>query len=292
MMKRRDFMTVLGAGLTGRIACGNPHEARQPLLFGICADPSQAEALRKVGFDFIEGTVEQCMKPALSDEAFAPELEKLKRCALPIRSLTGFFPSGFRLTGPDADHDKALAHAVRMCRRADAAGIPFIVLGSGGARQFPPGFPPENAKRQLIDFCKALASQIADLRVTIVLEPLNKEETNLLNTVAEGIEYLDAIGHPRIQLLADFYHMRCENENAGSILKAGPRLRHCHIAEKNGRTPPGTHGEDLGDLFAALRKTGYAGGVSCECRWPQGNLEPVWEKALDTMRQQSAPPAR
>lgn len=288
-MKRRDFMARLGAGLTGGLVHASPHEHTERLLFGICADPTQADELKKTGFDFIEGRVESCLKPALTDEAFVPELEKLKRCALPIRSLAALFPEGFRLTGTDADHDKALAHAVRMCRRADAADIPFIVLGSGGARKFPPGFPPEQGKRQMIDFCKALGSQIEDLRVTIVLEPLNKEETNIMNTVAEGIEYVDAIGHPRIQLLADFYHMRRENESSDAIHKAGPRLLHCHIAEKNGRTPPGTHGEDMSDMFAALRKTGFSGGVSCECRWPQGNLEPVWKKALETMRRQSAP---
>ncbi len=282
-------MAGLGAGLTGGLVHANPREHPHRILFGICAEPTQADALKKIGFDFIEGRVESCLKPSLTDEAFAPELEKLKRCSLPIRSLTALFPGDFRLTGPDSDHDKALAYAARMCRRADAADIPFIVLGSGGARRFPQGFPPDRAKRQLLEFCKALGGEIAGLRVTIVLEPLNKEETNVMNTVAEAIECVDAINHPRIQLLADFYHMRRENENAESILKAGPRLLHCHIAEKNGRTPPGTHGEDMSDMFAALRKTGYVGGVSCECRWPQGNLEPVWKKALETMRRQSAP---
>jgi sugar phosphate isomerase/epimerase len=289
IMKRRQFVGMMGVGLAGGLARGWAQEPARRLLFGVCAELGHAEALKRIGFDFIEGGVESCLKPALSDEAFAAELEALKACALPIRSLNGFIPATFRLTGPDPARDAALEYAVRMCRRADAAGIPFIVFGSGGARKLPPGFPADQGRRQFIEFCRALGARIAELKLTIVLEPLNRGETNLLHTVAEGIAMVEAIDRPHIQLLADFFHMRMENEDADSIRRAGARLRHCHIAEKADRAPPGTKGEDMRDMFKALRDIGYTGGVSCECRWPKGNLEAVWSKALDTMRRQSAP---
>jgi len=120
-----------------------------------------------------------------------------------------------------------------------------------------------------------------------VLEPLNKGETNLLNSVTEGIAYVDAIDRPRIQLLADFYHMMKENEGPDAIRKADVRIRHCHIAELEGRKAPGTKGEDLSGYFKALHDIGYTGGVSCECGWPKENVEDAWKKALATMRQQA-----
>jgi len=256
------------------------------IKLGVCAGLDKAEKLKAIGFDFIEGGVAGTLKPDVSDAEYAPELEKIKAGALPFQSCNGFIPSKFRLTGPETAHDAALDYAVKACQRADAAGIPFIVLGSGGARKVPEGFDLAKGKSQFIEFCQKLGDRIKDCKVTIVLEPLNKAETNLLNSVAEGIDYVDAIGRPRIQLLADFYHMMKEDEGPDSIRKAGKRIRHCHIAELEGRKAPGTKGEDLSRFFKALTEIRYSGGVSCECSWPKENVEEAWKKALAAMRQQ------
>ena len=286
---RRTFMKTLAA--TGAAACGaglvRADAPASKFLFGMCAGPDKAAKLKAIGFDFIEGGVASFLKPDVSDEAYKPELEKLKACALPIRSCNGFIPSKFKLTGPTTDHDAALAYAVKACQRADQIGLTSIVFGSGGARKMPQGFDPAQGKAQFIDFCQKLGDRIKDLRVTIVLEPLNRGETNLLNSVAEGIGYVDAIARPRIQLLADFFHMMKEKEGPDSIRKAGARLRHCHIAELEGRMAPGSKGEDLSGFFKALHDIGYTGGVSCECGWPKEHVEDAWKKALDTMRSQS-----
>ncbi|MDD4440498.1 MAG: sugar phosphate isomerase/epimerase [Kiritimatiellae bacterium] len=257
------------------------------ILFGVCAGPDKAERLKAIGYDFIEGGVGGTFKPTMPDAEYEAELAKLKQSALPFRSCNGFIPSTYRLTGPETTHDTALEYAVTACRRADLLGVPCIVFGSGGARKLPDGFDASKGREQFIDFCSKLGDRIQDLKVTIVLEPLNKGETNLLNSVTEGIAYVDAIDRPRIQLLADFYHMMKEDEGPDAIRKAGARIRHCHIAELEGRKAPGTKGEDLSRYFKALHDIGYTGGVSCECGWPKENVEDAWKKALATMRQQA-----
>ena len=257
------------------------------ILFGVCTSYSRAEQLKAIGYDFIESGVSGTFKPTMSDADYEAELAKLKQSALPFRSCNGFIPGTFRLTGPETTHDTALEYAVTACRRADLLGVPYIVFGSGTARKLPDGFDPVKGKEQFIDFCRKLGDRIQNLKVTIVLEPLNKGETNLLNSVTEGIEYVDTIARPRIQLLADFYHMMKENEGPDAIRKASARIRHCHIAELEGRKAPGTKGEDLSGYFKALRDIGYTGGVSCECGWPKENIEEAWKKALATMRQQA-----
>jgi sugar phosphate isomerase/epimerase len=92
---------------------------------------------------------------------------------------------------------------------------------------------------------------------------------------------------PHIQLLADFYHMLKEGEGPDTIRKAGARIRHCHIAELDGRKAPGTKGEDLSGFFKALKDIAYDGGVSCECAWPKEDIEEAWKKALATLRTQA-----
>jgi sugar phosphate isomerase/epimerase len=284
-MKTIAAATLAGGSVTAlaQTAC------RGKIKIGICTAPGRAEKVKAAGFEFIECGVAGTLKPDMPDAEYAPELEALKTCALPIRSCNSFIPGNrFRLTGPETTHDEALAYAVTACRRAEAIGIPYIVLGSSAARKIPGGFDSEKAKAQFIEFCQRLGERIKDLKLTIVLEPLNKDVTNILNYVAEGIEYVDAIGHPRIQLLADFYHMLKENEGPDAIRKAGGRIRHCHIAEPEGLTAPGTKGDDFSGYFKALKDIGYTGGVSCECLWPKENIEEAWKKAVETMRAQMA----
>jgi sugar phosphate isomerase/epimerase len=287
-LNRRAFIKAMAvAGLAGGAGGVRAQPAVPRILFGLCASLDNAEKLKAIGYDFIEGSVSPTLKPERSDAEFAPDLERLKACALPIRSCASFIPKAFRLTGPDAAQGPALDYAVTACRRADAAGIAFLVLGSSGARNVPKDFDMARGKAQFIQFCRSLGDRIKDCKVTVLLEPLNKNESNLLNSVGEGIEYVDAIRRPRIQLLADIYHMMKEGEGPDSIRKAGARIRHCHIAELEGRSAPGTNGEDLGRFFNALRDIGYVGGVSCECRWPKEQIEAAWAKALRTMRSQA-----
>lgn len=287
-LDRRKFIRSLAAAFAaGNAGLAYGQNPSHKFLFGIQTEPEFAEKLKSVGYDFIDIGVPTSLKPEISDEDFAPEMEKLRKCALPIRSCNRFIPSEFKLVGPAADHDKALQYAVTACRRADALAIPFVVLGSGAARRAPEGFDLIEAKAQFIDFCQKLGDSIKDLKVTVVIEQLNKKETNLINSLVECIEYIDAIDRERIQLLADFYHMKRENESPESILKAGTRIRHCHIAELDGRMAPGTKGEDFSAFFKALKDIGYQGGISSESGWPKQNVKAAWSKALTTMRSQA-----
>lgn len=240
---------------------------KKEFLFGACRPLSDAPLLKEAGFDFIEGSVPDFLKPTIDDEAFAPHLEALRSSPVPVRSCNGFLPASFKLTGPEPTTEAALDFAEIACRRADLAGIKFIVFGSAGARNCPEGFPKEEALRQFTDFCRALAERIKDCKVTVVLEPLSPPEANFLNRVSEGLEIVKAVNSPRIRLLADFYHMLCVGESSDSIIEAGEYILHCHIAEKEGRFFPGCSGEDFSSFFEALDKIGYNGGVSCEGAW-------------------------
>ena len=90
-----------------------------------------------------------------------------------------------------------------------------------------------------------------------------------MNFVHEGVKICKTVGSPRIRQLADIYHMEQGDESADSIRLAGSLLMHCHIAEKTTRTCPGLKGDgsEFVPYFAALRRIGYTGGVSCECGW-------------------------
>lgn len=234
----------------------------------------EAADLKAAGYDFCENSVSAFLIPDKDDAAWAEQKEKIlaENKILKTVSCNGFLPGTFRLTGPEPTHEAALEYAMRACRRADEVGLDYIVFGSGAARKIPDGFDHAEGRRQFVDFCRKLAAamEAAGCRVTIVLEPLNWKETNLLNYVREGAEIVDEIGSDRIRLLADLYHMCAGGEKAEALVAAGRRLRHVHVADPT-RQYPGFSSADLSPYFRALDAAGYSDGVSIESGWPGGD---------------------
>jgi len=286
---RRQFLYM---GATGSVAWAvaaraEPAGEERLPLFGACRGPEHQALLKEIGYDFWEGSVGPLLVPGDPDDAFEAKLRNVLPLVLPVRSCAGFFPAAVPLVGPNADLTAIERHARATFRRAQRLGVTHIVLGSGGARRIPEGFDPARAREQFIEACRRMGPAAAEFGVTVVLEPLNRAETNFFHRVDEGVELVDAIAHPNIQLLADIYHMMREDEGPDSLRKAGARLRHCHIAEKQNRTPPGTAGDDFRPYFRALKEIGYKGGVSIEGRWSR-DLETDLRRALDVMRRQWA----
>lgn len=297
-INRRDFLGGLaaaaGATLSGRCLAASGGR----MLFGVCVgnDLNSVKELKELGYDFFEGAAGQTLMPTKDGDDWKRQRDAILSAGLPLRSCNGFLPGNFRLTGPKASWDEPLAYAEKVCRRADEVNMDYIVFGSGGARQVPradknkPAFP-EDVKRgfeQFTGFCEKLAKRIAGCKVTVVIEPLRPKECNLINYVWESLQIVDKIGSPRIMQLADLFHMAEGGEKPDSIVKAGARLKHCHIATPGGRKAPGLEAPGvLLDYFKALRSIGYAGGVSCECGWGSKgtNKREARAKALALMKE-------
>ena len=289
MITRRSFVGALAsagaAAAFGVECCGKP---RSP-VFGLCSGPENAAKFKGLGFKFIESNAQSILQADKSDAEWQPMFEKLKASPLPILSCNMFLPGKFRLTGEEARQEEALKHAAIQCRRADLVGIPVLVFGSGGARNAPKGFPVEKAKEQFVSFCQKLGDAIRDCKVTVILEPLRQKEANYLNLVEEGIDMVDTIDRPRIQLHADLYHMAMGGEKPDIIRKGGARILHCHVASFKTRQFPGSDKEDYRPWFAAFRDIGYQGVYSCECGWgKKEEREANYAKGLAYLTEQAA----
>ncbi|MFQ6672056.1 MAG: TIM barrel protein, partial [Candidatus Tectimicrobiota bacterium] len=109
--------------------------------------------------------------------------------------------------------------------------------------------------------CAALAEEEG---VRLVLEPLNRYETNLVNTVAEALQLIKEVGSEAMGLLFDTFHANIEEPSIeGSIRAAGSRLLHVHVADSN-RWHPGAGHIDFAQIVATLREVGYDGYLSAE----------------------------
>jgi len=109
--------------------------------------------------------------------------------------------------------------------------------------------------------CSATASLQG---VRFALEPLNRYETDLIQTVADGLALIKQVGADNIGLLLDTFHMNIEEPLIeDSIRTCGDRIFHFHVADSN-RWYPGAGHLDFKSILNVLFATGYQGYVSGE----------------------------
>jgi len=237
------------------------------MLYGICGGPEIAPAARASGYDYLELNTQALLQGESDEATFQPILEQIKAFAMPCLAANVFVPAHLKITGAEVNLPRLIRYVAIVMDRAERAGIRAIVFGSGGARRIPDGFDRAQAYNQLVTFGRMLAPTCADHGVTIAVEPLNRAETNVLNSVSEGLQYVKDVNHPAFRLLVDAYHWAKENEPPEDIITAGPWLAHAHIATYANRLPPGAEACDFGPFFAALKQAGYDQRISVEAGW-------------------------
>jgi len=148
----------------------------------------------------------------------------------------------------------------------------------------PEGFPKDEAFKQLVEFGRRIAPEAQRQRITIAIEPLRRQETNIINSAAEGLDLVNAIDHPNFQLMIDFYHLASEREDPAIVLKAREHIRHLHMANPQGRVFPLAWDEyDYAPFFANLRQIGYDKRISVEASTKDFPLEAP--RAIALLRQ-------
>lgn len=102
------------------------------------------------------------------------------------------------------------------------------------------------------------------LGVTLALEPLNRFETDMVNTVDQAIAIVDELNSPYLKILLDTFHSNIEEKDIpASIIKLGDRLTHVQ-ANENDRGTPGTGHLDWPGIRDALQSIGYSGSLVIE----------------------------
>lgn len=276
---------AVGADTLVNAATADLAPAKFSLPLGVYASYEKAEMLKSYGCSYIEESVGGFLIPKDGDLQYAKNLHQLQSEQFPIRSYVILLPGQLKTLGPDANHEAILERTDLALKRAKECGSKYIVFGSGASRVIPDGFDRNEAKAQHIALSKRMAPLAEKHGVTIALEPLNRGETNFINSLAEGVEIIDQVNSPSFQLLCDIYHMLKEDEPADQIVKFGKHIVHCHIAEKEKRTPPGVAGDDFRAYLSALKKIKYKGGLSIECFVYQ-DFDSQSKKGIEVLRKQ------
>jgi sugar phosphate isomerase/epimerase len=179
---------------------------------------------------------------------------------------------------PDAkERQLRLAKLTELVQLADELGATGVVSVPVRPPHLFAEFVGREDREELLtayaaDVLREWATTLPAGRAALFLEPLNRYETYFLNRVEQAITLAQAINHPRVQVLADFFHMNIEESGwSVPIAKAGTLLGMVHVADNN-RLQPGRGCLNFQPGFAALKQIGYRSFVSIECWSPQGPL--------------------
>lgn len=175
----------------------------------------------------------------------------------------GWVKHKLTVTSPDEPiREKAIAFIRSIMELAAQFEAPAII-GSMQGRAADSVTKPI-ALRYLGNALFKLDECATDLGVTLIYEPLNRYETNLINTLAEGVQYLKGLGTQNVKLLADLYHMNIEETNLADALRAAKSyVGHIHFADSN-RKAAGLGHTDFTPIIGALKEIGYGDYLSAE----------------------------
>ena len=120
------------------------------------------------------------------------------------------------------------------------------------------------AEKWTIDCLKECTEFAQEYNIRLTLEPVNRYESNFINTLDEGIKFIKRVGAPNLGILADTFHMNIEEVSIyDSIVQAKDYITHVHFADSN-RWAPGCGHLDFAKIVQTLKKIDYQGYVSAE----------------------------
>jgi sugar phosphate isomerase/epimerase len=117
---------------------------------------------------------------------------------------------------------------------------------------------------RLFESIKTLCDYALPKKINLTIEPINRYETDFLNTVDETLTFIKRIKRPNLKILLDTYHMNIEEKDIlESIEMAKVHLSHFHLADSNRRYPGSGH-LDFKKIISKLKKINYRGCLSAE----------------------------
>lgn len=214
------------------------------------------------GYDVIEVAVEEV--GLLDPGALRASLDEHGLDAVVI----GFGTAGRDLSSRDrAERNAGLEYAHGCVELTAAAGSKVLcgpLHSAVGKARVLPADERRAERERAVEGLREVAAHAGEREISLALEPLNRFENDMLNTVDQGLDLCGAVGLENVGLLLDTFHMNIEEKHVGDALRhAGDRVLHFHASE-NDRGAPGSGHVNWPEVRDALRAIEYDDVVSVE----------------------------
>jgi sugar phosphate isomerase/epimerase len=222
--------------------------------------------LEKYGFEGVE-----LNGGFLNDDAgFAERKAALKDSPIKASSICGGYPAELVHADPRRRHACADALKRHLDYAAELGAVGPITVPIFNGNDRVPDLSPWKSRAQierelLIAMLRPLAEHAEKVGAAVLLEPLNRYESNSLPQQKDGASVVREIGSKGVRLMSDCFHMHIEEPNSPAALReVGDVLAHVHLAD-NTRLEPGSGDIDWRAIMAALKAVGFTGYMAFEC---------------------------
>lgn len=242
------------------------------MKFGVCLGVNSetidmAEQIIKLGYDYIETNVGYVVTMTDEEVDHVAKLQQEKGILTPCANL--LFPGDMlkreiHLVGPKRDVTWENEYIKMLMPRCAKLGLKTLVFGSGKARSVQDGYDSDKAFEELVDLCRRLSVGAAPYGITIVIEPLQRKECNMITTVLEGLKLVQAVNRENVKLLADIFHVYANGESIDFPPEVYEKLHHVHYANTFDRMSPSEITPELKEFSERLKQGGYDRTISLE----------------------------
>jgi D-psicose/D-tagatose/L-ribulose 3-epimerase len=285
---RRDFIQKSGSILGSAVLSGLPlschkneavHEEWSGFKYAMCnesmAESSWAEQCRIVsdaGYRGIEIAAFTLVREGVQEINQTKRIEMvsvMKESGLECAGLHWLLappPKGLHFTTPDANiRRKTVAYLDTLIDFCGDLGGSYMIFGSPKQRDTR-GIPVEQAKKYFAEGLASVANHAQNRSIEILIEPLGKRTTDVINTLAEAAEMMERINHPAIKMMFDFNNTVDETEPFDVLLrKYYKNIHHVHVQEMGGKhLGTGTAINDYVKAFQVLKDMRYNHWISLE----------------------------
>lgn len=236
---------------------------------GLAPGATFAEKLRNLeryGFDGVELDGGKLNDPA----GFAERKAALADSPIRASSICGGVPA--ELVHVDPQRRQATVDGLRRhleyASELGAVGPITVPIFNGNARV--PDLSPYKSRAQLerellVAMLRTIVPFAEQVGAAVLLEPLNRYESNALPRQADGAAVVREIGSKGLRLMSDVFHMHIEEPNLPAAIRAcGDVIAHVHLADST-RLEPGSGCTDFRGILAALQEVGFSGYMAFEC---------------------------
>ncbi|TYP47890.1 sugar phosphate isomerase/epimerase family protein [Thermosediminibacter litoriperuensis] len=242
-----------------------------------------AENIKKasqLGYDCVEIHVRDPLELNLDEILSA--CEKNHVTVSTLGTGLGYVIDRLSFTNPDREiRERAVARIIDHINAARELGAKVIIGSMRGS--IPDKSEYKKYEAFALECFEKCLSQAEDKGVTLLVEAINRYETNFINIVEEALEFIEKIGSSHLQVHIDTFHMNIEEVGmAKSIKTAGSLLGHVHFADSNRRYPGMGH-INFKEIIKALKDTGYNGAIAFECL-PYPNGEEAAKGAIENIK--------
>jgi D-psicose/D-tagatose/L-ribulose 3-epimerase len=235
--------------------------------FSTAEAPGLAARVAGLGFDVMEICIEDPAQVEAETVRAAAEAEGVGV------SVCGAFGPDRDVSHEDPEMRERGIDYLRTCIDiAVAVGSPHVVgpmYSATGKARLLPDEEREQQRRWAAESLRVAADYAGEHGIRLGMEPLNRFETDLVNTTEQGLDLCERIGLENVGLLLDTFHMNIEEKDIGAAIRAaGDRIVLFHACE-NDRGAPGSGHIDWDVVADALVAVGYRGDVVIESFTPE-----------------------